>query len=227
MHAKKLKMPGGEISVPCHKTAEQQQQNMPAVDREWVGRTLFVAKGKLTSLLKLWLHPPPVEYSSSPPKADIFHAKRLLLWLPRMLWKYNFHCQRCGEHESLRSKGLYNHVWIMIDVKDSYYVAGEYMDCRACSGMYITWDSRILGQLSDGVRARFPLLMAHQSFRCSSTSGISVCDWTSGTTYRRLLVDALPSLTHCMAPSCPTFLQPFLNGAGRTLSFYYQPRKQK
>lgn len=23
MHAKKLKMPGGEISVPCHKTAEQ------------------------------------------------------------------------------------------------------------------------------------------------------------------------------------------------------------
>ena len=26
MHAKKLKMPGGEISVPCHKTAEQVRQ---------------------------------------------------------------------------------------------------------------------------------------------------------------------------------------------------------
>ena len=36
------------------------------------------------------------------------------------------------------------------------------MDCRACSGMYITWDSRILGQLSDGVRARFPLLMTRK-----------------------------------------------------------------
>ena len=135
---------------------------MAPVDREWVGRTLFVAKGKLTSSLKLWLYPPPLEYSSSPPKPDIFHAKRLLLWLPRMLWKINFHCQRCGEHKSLRSKRLYNHVRIVKDVKDSYYVAGKYMDCRACSGTYISWDSRILGQLSDGVRARFPVLMTRK-----------------------------------------------------------------
>ena len=37
------------------------QQNMAPIDREWVGRTLFVAKGKLTLSLKLWLYPPPVE----------------------------------------------------------------------------------------------------------------------------------------------------------------------
>ena len=62
----------------------------------------------------------------------------------------------CGQ------KGLYNHVQIVMDVKDSYYVAREYMDCRACSGTYISWDSRILGQLSDGVRARFPVLMTRK-----------------------------------------------------------------
>ena len=49
-----------------------------------------------------------------------------------------------------------------MDVQDSYYVAREYMDCRACSGTYISWDSRILGQLSDGVRARFPVLMTRK-----------------------------------------------------------------
>ena len=79
-----------------------------------------------------------------------------------MLWKINSHYQRCGEHESLRSKGLYNHVRIVMDVKDSYYVAREYMDCRACSGTYISWDSRNLGQVSDGVRARFPVLMTRK-----------------------------------------------------------------
>ena len=47
-------------------------------------------------------------------------------------------------------------------VKDSYYVAREYMDCRACSGTYISWDSRNLGQLSDGVRDRFPVLMTRK-----------------------------------------------------------------
>ena len=38
MHAKKLKMPGGEISVPCHKTTEQ-------VKADWAG---MIKSGRLT-----------------------------------------------------------------------------------------------------------------------------------------------------------------------------------
>ena len=137
-------------------------QRVAPIDREWIGRTLFIAKGKLTSSLMLWWHPPPVEYHSTPPNPDSYHCRRLLLWLPRMMWQVNFHCPHCGSKESLRSKGLYHRVRLVVDLKNYYYLAGEYMDCRACAGTFISWDHRILCQLSDGVRARFPVLLTHK-----------------------------------------------------------------
>ena len=109
--------------------------------------------------LKLWWNPPPVQYyQSTPPHPDSYHLRRLLLWAPRMMWKTNFYCPHCGVKESLRS----NHVRLVMDVKDYYYVAAEYMDCRACSGTFISWDSRMLIQLADRVRARFPVLMTRK-----------------------------------------------------------------
>ena len=36
------------------------------------------------------------------------------------------------------------------------------MDCRACSGTFIAWDHRILSQLTDGVRARFPVVLTRK-----------------------------------------------------------------
>jgi len=36
------------------------------------------------------------------------------------------------------------------------------MDCLSCNGTYIAWDSRILEQLNDGVRARFPAVLTHK-----------------------------------------------------------------
>ena len=82
-----------------------------------------------------------------------------------MVWKINFHCPHCRVRESLRSKGLYNHVWLVMDMKYYCYVAAECMDCRACSGIFISWDQRMLSQLSDGVRVRFPVLMT-QKYAC-------------------------------------------------------------
>ena len=100
---------------------------------------MFAAKGKLVTSLKLWWNPPPVPYHQvTPPHPDTYHLKRLLLWAPRMLWKVNFHCPHCGgAAESLTSKGLYNHVRLVMDVKEYYYVAAEYMYCKACSGTFI------------------------------------------------------------------------------------------
>ena len=124
---------------------------------------MFSAKGKLVTSLKLWWNPPQVQHgATTPPHPDTYHYRRLLLWAPRMMWKVNFHCPRCGVKESLRSKGLYNRVRLVVDVKTIYYMAGEYMDCRACSGTFISWDHRMLNQLSEGVRARFPVLLTHK-----------------------------------------------------------------
>ena len=74
-----------------------------------------------------------------------------VMWMPRKMWKVDFHCPHCGPHESLRSKGVYNRVRLVVDIKE-YYLAAEYTDCRACKGTFIAWDHRMLAQLSDGVR---------------------------------------------------------------------------
>ena len=71
------------------------------------------------------------------------------------MWKVNFHCPHCRKE----SKGLYNHVRLVMDMKEHYYVAGEYMDCKACSGTFTSWDQRMLSQLSD---ARFRVLMTRK-----------------------------------------------------------------
>ena len=49
-----------------------------------------------------------------------------------------------------------------MDLRDYYYVAGKYMECRVCSGTFISWDRRILDQLTSGVPARFPVLMTRK-----------------------------------------------------------------
>ena len=43
-----------------------------------------------------------------------------------------------------------------------YYLAGEYMDCNACNDTFVSWDNRMLEQLSDGVRARFPVVLTRK-----------------------------------------------------------------
>ena len=51
-----------------------------------------------------------------------------------------------------------------MDIKDYYYVAGEYMDCHTggCNSTYISWDQRIISQLPDSVRARFPAILTYK-----------------------------------------------------------------
>ena len=100
---------------------------------------------------------PPV---ASVSVADRYHLMRLFLWMPRKMWKVDFHCPRCTD--SLTSKGLYNRVRLVLDLKEYYYLAAEYMECRTCQGTFIAWDYRMLGQLTDGVRARFPAVLTYK-----------------------------------------------------------------
>ena len=136
---------------------------MAVGDRAWIGHCLFVKKGSLTTQLKTWRLPPPMLHqSSSRPSPDAYHYRRLFLWMPRKMWNVDFHCPHCGPQQSLRSKGVYNRVHLVVDIKDMYYLAGEYMDCGACRGTFISWDHRMLAQLSDGVRARFPVVLTRK-----------------------------------------------------------------
>ena len=55
-----------------------------------------------------------------------------------------------------------NRVRLVVDIKDQYYLAAEYIDCQACRGTFIAWDHRMLAQLSDGVRARLPVILTRK-----------------------------------------------------------------
>ena len=107
--------------------------------------------------IKMWWHPPAVERHSGKPHPGNYHHRRLFLWIPRMMWKVNFYCTYCGKKESLRSKGLYNKVCLVLDVKDYYYLAAGCMDCKVCSAAFIAWDHCMLDQLSEGNQAYFPV----------------------------------------------------------------------
>ncbi len=116
--------------------------NIAPGDQGWIGRSLFVGKGKLNTSLKLWWHPPPYSPPQGLPSPETYHQRRLFLWMPRRMWQVDFQCPTCFISRSLTSKGAYNHVRIVIDSKDAYYLAGEYMFCNTCKGTYISWDSR-------------------------------------------------------------------------------------
>ena len=59
----------------------------------WIGRSLFVSKGTMTSNLKLWWFPPEAPLTSTGvPDPQMYHPKRLFLWMPRRMWRIDFRC---------------------------------------------------------------------------------------------------------------------------------------
>ena len=50
----------------------------------------------------------------------------------------------------------------IIDLRDDYYLAGEYMECNVCNGTFISWDNRMLQQLTVDVRSRFPAVLTRK-----------------------------------------------------------------
>ena len=133
---------------------------MGSGDIQWIGQTLFVAKGKLTSKLQLWWSPPQVGVQQVP-SPETYHLRQLFLWMPRKMWSVDFKCPKCPSR-SLRSKGLYNHVRLVVGSQDMYYLATEYMDCLGCKGTYQAWDDKMLCQLTSDVRAWFPAILTRK-----------------------------------------------------------------
>ena len=90
--------------------------------------------------------------------------------MPRKMWNVDFQCPTCTR--SLRSKGLYNRVRLVLDVVEYYYLGSEYMDCNTCKGTYIAWDSRMLSQLTDEIRGLFPVILTYKYATDQSVVGL-------------------------------------------------------
>ncbi|KAF0303442.1 hypothetical protein FJT64_024559 [Amphibalanus amphitrite] len=57
---------------------------------------------------------------------------------------------------SLRFRGVYRRAPQVVDVRDLYHLAAEYHYCPECSGTFISTDPRLVDQLADGLRGRYP-----------------------------------------------------------------------
>lgn len=135
--------------------------NLSPYDAQWISRSVFQAKGKLSNDLKTWWHPPSIPVSQTKPVPKQYFTRRLFLWAPSLMWRVDLHCPRCPS-KSLTSKGVYNRVRMVLDVKDWYYLAAQYHECSECRGTYIAYDARLLSQLPDGIRCRFPIVLTHK-----------------------------------------------------------------
>ena len=139
-------------------------------DMNWIGQQLFASKGVLVTKLKQWWDPPavPGPDSQSIPVAAPYFFRRLFLWMPRKMWAFDFKCPVCQHTPSLTSKGLYNRLRSVIDIKSRYYLAAEYLECRSCKGTFITFDSRLSGQLPLSLKLRFPIILTRK-FACDES----------------------------------------------------------
>ena len=86
----------------------------------------------LTPNLTHWYCPPVIIPSSNQLDPDRYFLQRLFFWMPRRMYSYDFKCPNCDK--SLQSKIIYNHVHLVLDVKEFYYLATEKLDCNACKG---------------------------------------------------------------------------------------------
>ena len=141
------------------------RETIDELDQEWIAKSLFTNNKKLVLHLQLWWFPPQPQHTGYPQPQHYFN-KPLFLWAPYRMWRTLFKCPRCPK--SLTSKGLYNRVRTVLDVKGSYYLACEYLECSECSGTFQTWDNRLISQLADHVAARFPCLLTYK-FACDKS----------------------------------------------------------
>ena len=133
--------------------------NVAVFDRQWIGRTVFSSKGTLATPLRLWYHPPADETATNvKPDPRKYFARKLLLWFPRRLFSFDF---KCSCKKSVRSKGVYNRVRLVLDIESYYYMVTEYMHCT-CGKTYAAWDKCMLDQLPYALRVKFPAVLTHK-----------------------------------------------------------------
>ena len=143
---------------------------IPKADHGWISRALFKlsssGRPELDSnkATRLWYDPPqPSVTCSQVPRVDYYFTHRLLLWMPRRLWRVVLRCTQpdCKDQE-LISAGLYPVVRQVLDIDNYYLLATEKMSCNKCNTRYIGWSGSIVNQLDVGHRLQFPVLLTYR-----------------------------------------------------------------
>ena len=138
---------------------------IPKIDQRWISRAIFTlsARGNpevyLRKVDKLWWNPPqPQLIPTTRPRLDRYFGHRLLLWMPKKLWKVKLFCPFCKNIE-LTSSGPYRKTRMVLDIDSYYILATEYLCCKKCHRFQIGWNNSVLNQLDPGHRCQFPVII--------------------------------------------------------------------
>lgn len=111
---------------------------------------------------KLWWSPPqPQLIPTGQPRIDRYFGHRLLLWMPKKLWKVRLICPYCKNVE-LTSSGPYRVTRMVLDIDSFYILATEYLCCKSCRKFQIGWSNAVLNQLDPGHRSQFPVIITRK-----------------------------------------------------------------
>eukprot|EP00794_Sanderia_malayensis_P021122 gene21122-23194_t len=143
----------------AHQIPDGWRANIAPHDQAWIGKHVFVAKGVPSDSSRHWFHAPEIRGSKKPVAGEYF-LRPMYLWMPRKNHMFDFKCSRC--QHSLRSKGLYNRVRLVLDIKSFYYLATEYMGCGNCGSTFIAYDHRMLEQLPYALKSKFPAVLTYK-----------------------------------------------------------------
>lgn len=138
-------------------------------DLQWIGQQLWDAPHKMKEKLKLWWNPPdpPGPIIKGIPVPGAYFHRRLFLWMPRKMWRFDFKCPRCAKQSppvihSLTSKGVYTTVQNVVAMNENYYLAAEYYECRNCTKTFRAYDPRLLESLPFRIRSLFPIVKTYK-----------------------------------------------------------------
>jgi hypothetical protein len=150
---------------------EPWKQTLPKEDQLWLSKALFRVnpfngRPELDPdrATKLWYYPPqPICQPSHPPKVDRYFAKKLLLWMPRRLWRVRLVCteELCSRNE-LTGAGLYRTTRQVFDIDGTYNMAAEYYECSKCKKKFISWSLPLVKQLTLGQQLQFPCVLTYR-----------------------------------------------------------------
>lgn len=149
------------------------RDTLASADHAWISKALFrypaksTAEKKIelkTDNLQLWMYPPqPSLTYTQIPRVDRYFSTRLLVWMPKRLWKVQLVCLNTDcRRRQLTHAGLYPRVRQVLDICDYYNLVTEYLECLTCGKKYIGWSQTILSQLDIGHRYQFPAILTYR-----------------------------------------------------------------
>ena len=67
-------------------------------DQQWIGKTVFCGKNRISdsAASTLWWYPPTTQ-TSTEPNPESYVLRRLFLWMPRRAWSVDLKCPNCPE----------------------------------------------------------------------------------------------------------------------------------